>query len=246
MFSDYYSYLNHQYMDGQTQWVPDNTVANATGDGSYQYWDSTNLKWVTTPKTDPNVPVQHDVPVYWLSMNITTPQGNGASPGSAYADNLRVLPVRTIGNLSQPFHDIVTGAGRSQTDGDYVARVTYSTPTGLITDNLIIPSSYGTMYVGFNIPDKGELVRVDIVEAGGANLDKYLENKVVASYVNSNALANLLFKGDATFSGSSASTRARLIAVVSCFWCMEHVPETRRGTILPRSVTNRPRRFSSL
>ena len=29
MFSDYYSYLNHQYMDGQTQWVPDNSLAGA-------------------------------------------------------------------------------------------------------------------------------------------------------------------------------------------------------------------------
>ena len=45
--------------------------------------------------------------------------------------------------------------------------------------------------------------------------------------------------------GRSASTRARLIAVVSCFWCRAQVPDTRRGTIFPRSVTKRPNRFSS-
>jgi hypothetical protein len=39
----------------------------------------------------------------------------------------------------------------------------------------------------------------------------------------------------AVVKGSSATCRARLIAVVSERWCLAHVPSLRRGSILPRS-----------
>src|SRR5262249_12878878 len=37
--------------------------------------------------------------------------------------------------------------------------------------------------------------------------------------------------------GSSATARARLMAVVSCRWCLAQLPVIRLGTSLPRSVT---------
>ncbi len=221
MFSDYYSALNAEMVRGMIYWMPDDGRTDDggfAGEGYYKAWDNTAQQWVVLTPTNyqnftganvADIPVQHDAPAYWLTMNLTTPQGNGASPGSTYAENLKVMPVRIKGELAQPFRDILTGAGRAADgatrSGDYVARITYATATGLITDHLIIPSSYGNMYLGFNVPDKGELVRVDIVEAANADVAQYLKNKVVASYVNSEALANTVFKGNASFSAQDGT-----------------------------------------
>ena len=225
MFSDYYTYLNYQYIAGQTQWVSDpkqNAVDGGfAGDGYFKSWDANKKEWViwTAANYDQvagywrapvaDLPHQADVPVYWLTFSIVDQNGQKAKPGVTYAPDLEVLPVRTLGNLTEPFHDILTGAGRTLDDnsrnGDYVLRVTYSTSKGLITDNLVIPANYGLLYSGINVADKGELVRVDIVEAENANVSAYLNNKVVASYVNSEALANTVFKGDAWFNAEDAS-----------------------------------------
>ncbi|MFM8530729.1 MAG: GLEYA domain-containing protein, partial [Ilumatobacteraceae bacterium] len=225
MFSDYYSYLNMQYLKGLTVWMPDasNSVDGGfAGDGYYKQWNSTANQWdIYTTDTytsqfkgywGPNVidiPTQHDVPVYWLTYDAFTKAGGGISPGADYAPGLEVFPVRTIGNLYAPFRDIVTGAGRdadsNTLDGDYVMRVTYATANGLVTDNLIVPSNFGAG-TSLNVPDKGELVRVDVVEAENASLAAFYRNKIVASYVNSESLANTVFGGDGTFTGASQLT----------------------------------------
>jgi hypothetical protein len=51
---------------------------------------------------------------------------------------------------------------------------------------------------GINIPVKGELVRLDLVDATGGK-QAYLENKVISSFVNPNALANLVLGGNDWF-----------------------------------------------
>ena len=217
MFSDYYNYLNMQYLRGQMIWQPDPTNAvdgGFAGDGYYQTWNNTTQQWVVVNKSnyggsEADLAWQHNVPVYWLSFPLIAPDGSGATPGGQYSAGLQVLPIRTIGNLKEPLHDIVTGAGRpadSDTlNGNYVMRVTYATGTGLITENLIIPGSYGTGLMGINIADKGELVRVDIIEAPKANLRAYLDGKTVSSYVNSQALANTVFSGNSLFTAEMAS-----------------------------------------
>jgi len=222
MFSDYYSFLNMQYLKGMTVWMPDatNTVDGGfAGTGYYKQWDTATNQWVIHTAGNysqfkgywgpdvVDIPVQHDVPVYWLTYSADTRTGAPFVPGAEYAPGLEVFPVRTAGNLTVPFRDIVTGAGRDADSntltGDYVMRVTYATETGLITDNLIVPANYGAGN-SLNVPDKGELVRVDVVEAENASLAAFYRNKVVASYVNSESLANTVFGGDGNFTVGSA------------------------------------------
>lgn len=215
MFSDYYNLKIYDFIERQIEWRPNAVEGQDTedggfaGEGYFELWDSEAQDWVTL--TDANYKTLNsklveddlahviDTPVYFISGYITQPDGSKPVIGGEYHPGIELVPIQTIGNLVAPFADILTGAGRSDREGDYVMRVTYATELGLLTEHLIIPSNYDMRYFGVNIADKGELVRVDIVEAGDANTAAYLQNKVIGSYVNSDALANTVFINDDRF-----------------------------------------------
>jgi len=215
MFSDYYNLKIYDFVERQLEWRPNAVEGQDTedggfaGEGYFELWDTSTEEWVTL--TDANYKTLNsklveddlahviDTPVYFISGYITQPDGSKPVIGGEYHPGIELIPIQTTGNLVAPFADILTGAGRSDREGDYVMRVTYATDLGLLTEHLIIPSNYDMRYFGVNIADKGELVRVDIVEAGDANTAAYLQNKVIGSYVNSDALANTVFKNDDRF-----------------------------------------------
>jgi len=221
MFSDYYNFKIYDFVERQLEWRPNAVEGQDTedggfaGEGYFELWDTSAEEWVTL--TDANYKTLNsklveddlahviDTPVYFISGYITQPDGSKPVIGGEYHPGIELIPIQTTGNLVAPFADILTGAGRSDREGDFVMRVTYATDLGLLTEHLIIPSNYDMRYFGVNIADKGELVRVDIVEAGDANTAAYLQNKVIGSYVNSDALANTVFKNDDRFTSGDES-----------------------------------------
>lgn len=149
--------------------------------------------------TNYSVPYKADQQVYWMLFSVADTNGNAVTPGGTVYPGSSITPVQTTGDLMAPFHDIITGQGRSDVTGNYVLRVTYATPTGLLTEHLLMPSVGGAV----NIANKGELVRADLVEAPGAtdteHKNAYAANKIVTSYINPEALANTVFRGDSGF-----------------------------------------------
>lgn len=212
LFSDYETQILANNLAKKLVWVPnaipgqDIEDAGFAGDGYYKYWDASQNNWVILTRDnykkfdssliEEMMPHKHDVPVYWIVGNITKPDGSSVKPGDEYFSGNDLNITRTIGNLPADYYDVLRGTGY-KSSSNYVARVTYSTESGLIIDHILIPGSLTRL--SFNVPDKGELVRVDIVEAVNGNADAYRQNNVAYSWVNSTSLANTLFSANGTF-----------------------------------------------
>jgi len=58
--------------------------------------------------------------------------------------------------------------------------------------------------------------------------------------------ATIIYRIFSATNGTSARYRARFMATANRFWCFEHTPDKRLGTIFPRSVIKRSTTFWSL
>jgi hypothetical protein len=144
------------------------------------------------------MPHQVHVDVYSVIFEIADIFGRAATRGDDYYDDLPLLIYKTKGNLPAPYYDFLDPKEGVPFDhtADYALRVTYQTANGLVTDHLQVPSKASG---GINLEVKGDLVRIDLVEAVGGKKG-YLENKIIASHVNADALANFVFDGNEWFS----------------------------------------------
>ena len=144
------------------------------------------------------MPHQVNVDVYSVIFEIADIFGRAATRGDDYYDDLPLLIYKTKGNLPAPYYDFLDPKEGVPFDhtADYALRVTYQTTNGLVTDHLQVPSKASG---GINLEVKGDLVRIDLVEAVGGKKG-YLENKIIASHVNADALANFVFDGNEWFS----------------------------------------------
>ena len=144
------------------------------------------------------MPHQVNVDVYSVIFEIADIFGRAATRGDDYYDDLPLLIYKTKGNLPAPYYDFLDPKEGVPFDhtADYALRVTYQTTNGLVTDHLQVPSKASG---GINIEVKGDLVRIDLLEAVGGKKG-YLENKIIASHVNADALANFVFDGNEWFS----------------------------------------------
>jgi hypothetical protein len=142
------------------------------------------------------LPHQVGVDVYNVYFSLLTPDGDNAVPGLAYHNDIPITVWKTIGSLPAPYYDFLNPSNGIEFDfeAQYALRVTYQTDTGLITDHLQIPNGRTAL----NLPIKGELVRIDLLEAEAGKVS-YLENKVVTSFVNAESLANIVFGGNEWF-----------------------------------------------
>jgi hypothetical protein len=143
------------------------------------------------------MPHQVGVEIYSVIFNIQDVHGRVHERGAEYYDDLPMFVYKTVGNLPSAYYDYLKPNSGIDFDAvaDYALRVTYQTATGLITDHIQVPAKNSG---GINIPVKGELVRLDLVDATGGK-QAYLENKVISSFVNPNALANLVLGGNDWF-----------------------------------------------
>lgn len=224
MFSDVHVYDIQQRFNGSKQqldWQPnaiigqDSEDGGFAGDGYFRKWNQVTNSWdIVTSTFNPSntyeaeFPHVKDTKIYFLKAVIVTSTFGAVAPGSEYRNDIDITAIRTIGNLKEPFHDILTGTGRDSRpqNTNYVLRVTYATEKGLLTENLEIPISYLAEF-GVTIADKGELVRVEVVEAAKASATEYIKNKVIGNYqyINSAALANTIFDNDGLFKVTDSS-----------------------------------------
>ncbi|EKT54105.1 hypothetical protein [Providencia burhodogranariea] len=123
--------------------------------------------------------VQNDVPVYWVGGNIITLPG-----GQTHAySHLQVK--RTIGKLPTLSLNSQSKFRRDMSQS-YLLNAVYATENGLTPwqhaiDNINI--------ISLNIPDKGELVRLEIISGDSTKS----HDKPIYTYKNPDALANRLF-----------------------------------------------------
>ncbi|MDX4946807.1 M66 family metalloprotease [Providencia manganoxydans] len=125
-----------------------------------------------TPTTEQ---LSNDVPVYRVSGSII-PLANGKNHPYSYL-SLK----RTLGALPANTHNKTSS---------YSLQITYATAYGLITDTRHIEDqkliSFETPeLLSLNIPDKGELVKLQLIETNN--------QKTVYTYINPDSLANRLF-----------------------------------------------------
>ncbi|MGO2335585.1 M66 family metalloprotease [Providencia sp.] len=196
--SDFFTQRIQQFLRKKLRWQPNNIIDhdiednNFAGEGYYQNWSEKEQKWVTLTLDNfssfyPNtrhyeLAHQRDVPVYWIQALIITTPDNQPHPYST------IQPLRTIGNLPAKYHNLKTGEGRPyHHHTPYALTVTYATKQGLLTESLQAIPYIET--INLNIPDKGELVKIEIARI---NKNKQIGESIY-TYKNSNSLANRLF-----------------------------------------------------
>ncbi|HGJ5869105.1 M66 family metalloprotease [Arsenophonus nasoniae] len=210
VFSDYNTLKNFQFVKQQYQWYPnqisgeDSEDGGFAGDGYYQLWDDNLQQWVTVTQDNHKrykvkeeaVAYQHNQPVYWITGHLVQQDGQTLKPNTAPHPQNQLMVFTTLGNLPQPYHNLVTGENRSlQKDYPYALKVTYATEQGLLTELLQIPTT-SVQSLSLHIANKGELVRFEILEAPSGQLS----NRCVYRYTNPDALANTLFDHRSEFS----------------------------------------------
>lgn len=194
--SDYFTLEIQKFLMDEMRWQPNAVIDQDTedngfvGEGFYQKWSSKDKKWIILNNQNftqyYREEQQHllihkrDVPTYWIrGQFIKNPTNNKLHPYSA------VNVIRSIGHLPADYHNLITHEGRPfHPYYRYALQVTYATETGLLTEKLQIPLMYDE--ISMNIPDKGELVKFDILEIN--------KNKQTVStfyhYSNPESLAN--------------------------------------------------------
>ena len=143
------------------------------------------------------MPHQVGVEIYSVILNIQDTHGHEHERGAPFHADVPIFVYKTVGNLPSAYYDYLKPNSGIVFDAiaDYALRVTYQTANGLITDHIQIPAKNSG---GINLPVKGELVRMDLLDATGGK-QAYLENNVISSFVNPNALANLVLGGNDWF-----------------------------------------------
>jgi hypothetical protein len=143
------------------------------------------------------MPHQVGVEIYSVILNIQDNHGHDHERGASFYADLPMFVYKTVGNLPAAYYDYLKPNGGIVFDAiaDYALRVTYQTTDGLVTDHIQVPAKNSG---GINLPVKGDLVRIDLLDATGGK-QAYLENNVISSFVNPNALANLVLGGNDWF-----------------------------------------------
>ncbi|WP_170272568.1 Ig-like domain-containing protein [Litorivicinus lipolyticus] len=143
------------------------------------------------------MPHQVGVEIYSVILNIQDTHGHEHERGAPFHADVPMFVYKTVGNLPAAYYDYLKPNSGIVFDAiaDYALRVTYQTANGLVTDHIQIPAKNSG---GINLPVKGELVRMDLLDATGGK-QAYLENNVISSFVNPTALANLVLGGNDWF-----------------------------------------------
>ena len=204
--SDYHTHKATSYFIDQLRWKPnairgiDSEDGGFAGVGYHQRWDSKINDWVTLTANNfsqyyPSEQIndlahQRDVPVYWLSGSFTQCNGHPLETNSELYPLSHLTVFRTKGNLSADYHHLITKKGRSYNPYQpYALKIIYATSSGLLTDILQLPSNISLDQLSLNIPDKGELTRIDLLE-----IKQYMQlSEPIYTYLNPQALANTLF-----------------------------------------------------
>ncbi|WP_323085648.1 hypothetical protein, partial [Providencia alcalifaciens] len=173
--SDYFTLEIQKFLENDIRWLPNRVKSQDTedngflGEGFYQKWSSSDKSWITlnqqnfTQYYSENQQYllihKRDVPIYWINGQfIRDPESNTLHPYAALG------VTRTIGNLPAEYHNLITGEGAPfYAHYRYALQVTYATETGLLTEKLQVPFGYIHQEISINIPDKGELVKFDII-----------------------------------------------------------------------------------
>ncbi len=204
--SDYHTHKANQYFIKQLRWQPnaikgiDSEDNGFAGDGYYQRWDSKINDWITLSANNVsqyysaeqinNLAHQREVPVYWLSGNFTQYNDQRLVLDSELYPLNQLNIIRTIGNLPADYYNFQTEQGRPYNPYQpYALKIIYSTESGLLTDILQLPYHTNLNQLGINIPDKGEITKIELLEI---KKNKKL-SKPIYTYLNPQSLANTIF-----------------------------------------------------